>query len=184
MISLSKHVIKIPEARYAYGITPPEQFLFLKEAGDYIPWCLYKLQALDWNTKYATIITSASTSYRYNVEMSPKKQSFIDKFEYYFFDYDLSATRGGKQIIGKGIFLNKSKIIDCLAIVKKGTKIGVPTILVSKESDYCKPLSRAVQFGTLSNIQVCNPEEITKFIYRVPSMAPIKVCKILNDYLN
>lgn len=181
MISLNKSVTRVSEARYAYGITPPEQFLFLKEAGDYIPWCLYKLQALDWNIKYATIITSVSTSLRYNIDMSPKRGSFIDKFEYYFFDYDLSVTRGGKQIIGKGFFLNKSKIIDCLAIVKKGTKIGVPTILVSEESDYCKPLSKAVQRGCLSDIQVCKPEELNKFIYRVPSMAPIKVCKILND---
>lgn len=185
MIQLGKSVNKFREAQYAYGIIPPEHFLFLKEADGYIPWCLYKLQSQGCNIiKYATVLTHLSTSNRYNIEMNPKRQSFMRDFEYYFFDYDLSASRDSKQIIGKGVFMSKSKVIDCLAVVKKDTKIGVPIILVSEDSQYCNMLSKAVQKGYLDGIKVCKPKELTKFIYRVPSIAPIKVCKILNDYLN
>lgn len=184
LYNLDKTVASFPEARYAYGIAPPEHFLFLKEADGYIPWCLYKLQTQNWNVKYAAIFTHLSMSYRYRVELNPKLQSFINNFKSYFFDYDFNVSREGKQIMGKGILVKHNKIIDSLAIVKKDTKIGVPIILVSETSEYCNPILKAVQHEYIVDVQVCKPEVLSKFVYRVPSIAPIKVCKILNDYLN
>lgn len=184
LYNLNKTIASFPAARYAYGIIPPEHFLFLKEADGYVPWCLYKLQNQNWNVKYATILTHLSNSYRYRVEMNPKRQSFINNFSGYFFDYDFNVSQDGKQLMGKGVLVKRNKIIDCLAIVKKDTKIGVPIILVSEASDYCNPILKAIQHGYFTDVQVCKPEVLSKFVYRVPSIVPIKVCKILNDYLN
>ena len=180
---LSKTVSSFQGARYVYGVAPPEHFLFLKEADGYVPWCLYKLQSQNWNVKYAAIFTTPPTSYRHNVDMDYKRQRFINNFESYLFDYDISISRDTKQIIGKGVLMKQTRIIDCLAVVKKDTKIGMPMILVSETSDYCNSLIKAAQRGYLEDIQVCKPEELSKFVYRVPSMSPIKVCKILNDCL-
>lgn len=167
-----------------YGISNPQNYIFLRSFDGYTP-LLLKAKQLLCNCDIAAIYTDNEIP-RYNTySVSKKNITFVRRFYNLFLKTEFKGLRVAYEqpyIIGNGMFIQDNKLLS-LAVVPENC-CSIPTILVSRGNmtEIIKNVMKNYPYQP--PFKVVNQEYLDSFKYTMPDLSPIDVCKILKRVEN
>lgn len=169
-----------------YGISNPQNYIFLQSFDGYTP-LLLKAKQLLGNCDIAAIYANNEIP-RYNMySVSKKNITFVRRFYNLFLKTEFKGLRVAYEqpyIIGNGIFLQEHTLLSLAVVPDDDDFCGIPTILVSRGNMTEIIKNVITNYSYQPPFKVVNQEYLDSFKYTIDDLSPIDVCKILKRVEN
>lgn len=169
--------------RCAYGVNPPEWYRFLQSYDNYIPLILWAINNKQKNPADVAMVDVARTPISYDTELiSPT--TFYKKFANSFLEDSFKFLRqsGDTQyyIVGNGMLWEHGELL-ALAVMPDYS-YSIPTVLITEGKVQNKIISNVIKESLYQiPFKVVKKDYLNKFIYQMPNLSPVQVCKILKQ---
>lgn len=169
--------------KYAYGVNPPEWYKFLQIYDNYVPLILWAINKKQKNPADVAMVDVYRTPIGYDTELiSPT--TFYKKFANRFLEDSFKFLRqsGDTQyyIVGNGMLWERGELL-ALAVMPN-YDCCIPTVLITEGNVQKKIISSVIkEYICQIPFKVVKQDYLNKFIYQMPNLSPVEVCKILKQ---